>query len=98
MIKNRRVVEYIPDSGTFQVTRFQIFQWYVLKRKFLEVELLLTDTDRQLVKFQSSDLVGDMEEIGTYLDFSKNPPGHPLYSAENKGIPGKFKDQTMEGI
>ena len=77
-------------------SKLHVFKFFyeVLKRKFPDVELLLTDTDSVLVKFQSSNFVSDMKDISSHFDFSKNPPDHPLYSKVNEGVPGKFKDES----
>ena len=89
-----------PIYTGFQIlesSKLHVFKFFytVLKRKFPEIELLLTDTDSVLVKFESKDFVGDMKEIGDHFDFSKNPPEHPLYNLANEGVPGKFKDETL---
>ena len=89
-----------PIYTGFQIleaSKLTVFRFFydVLKRKFPDVELLLTDTDSLLVKFQSCNLVADMKDISTHLDFSKNPPDHPFYNTENEGVPGKFKDETL---
>ena len=57
-------------------SKLHVFKFFyeVLKRKFPDVELLLTDTDGVLVKFQSSNFVSDVKDISSHFDFSKNPP------------------------
>ena len=89
-----------PIYTGFQIlesSKLNVFKFFydVLRKKFPDVQLLLTDTDSVLVKFRSNDFVRDMKEISDHFDFSKNPPHHPLYSKENEGVPGKFKDETL---
>ena len=51
-------------------TVFRLF-YDVLKREFHNVELLLTDADSILVKFQISDLMGGMKNIGALWTLAK---------------------------
>jgi len=63
----------------------------VLRKNLKDVELVLTDTDSLLVKYQSNDYVKDLQRIKEHFDFSNLPSSHPLHSTENRLVPGKFK-------
>ena len=99
-LSRRNVLLNKPIYTGFQIlesSKLHVFKFFyeVLKRKFPDIELLLTDTDSVLVKFTTGNYIDDMRDIGENFDFSKNPPHHPLYSTENEGVPGKFKDETL---
>jgi len=72
--------------------------YQVLKPTFPTMKLLLTDTDSFLIEVKSEDLNRDLKSIATHMDFSKYSADHPLYSTENKGVPGKFKSEVDDRV
>lgn len=57
------------------------------------LNLLFTDTDSLMYEIFTEDVYKDMEHFQEQLDTSDYDPSHPLYSVENKKIPGKMKDE-----
>ena len=74
-------------------SKLRVFKFFydVLKPNLREVELILTDTDSLLIKYQSDDYVSDLQSIKDHFDFSNLPVNHPLYNNDNRLVPGKFK-------
>ncbi len=60
-------------------------------------ELLYMDTDSFILSIESPDIIPYIKKNSKYFDCSDYPTNHPLYSIENKKVPGKFKDE-MPGI
>lgn len=58
------------------------------------IHLMFTDTDSLLYEIHTQDLYADLAGMKEHFDFSNYPHDHPLYSEENKGVIGKFKDET----
>ena len=58
------------------------------------VKVLMTDTDSFIYEIETEDLYTDMAEDADRFDFSDYPNDHPLYSAVNKKVLGKMKDET----
>jgi len=56
-------------------------------------KLLMTDTDSLLYVIETPDLYADMARDRQIYDTSDYPKDHPLYSAENCKVVGKFKDE-----
>ena len=52
-----------------------------------------TDTDSLILDIQSEDVYKDMQENSWVYDTSNYPKDHPLYSATNKKVLGKMKDE-----
>ena len=76
--------------------KFVMFEFFYkgLVPTFPQLQLLLTDTDSFLIHVESDDINRDLRLISHFLDFSKYPTTHPLYSTRNAGVPGKFKSET----
>lgn len=74
----------------------QKFFYNTLKPAFGEdVRLLYTDTDSFVLEINSDeDYVTCMRKIEREMDFSNYPLNHDLYGTTNKGVVGKFKDET----
>ena len=74
-------------------SKLRVFKFFyeILRKSLNNVELVLTDTDSLLVKYQSDDYIKDLYNIREHFDFSNLPPSHPLHSIENHLVPGKFK-------
>ena len=58
-----------------------------------QARLLFTDTDSLCYHITTPDLYQDMGRMGDWFDTSNYPRDHPLYSAENAKVLGKFKDE-----
>jgi hypothetical protein len=70
---------------------------YKVKEKWgSKAELLFTDTDSLCYQIKTKDLYQDMAgaEMSDLFDTSDYPRDHPLYSAKNKKVLEKFKDET----
>jgi len=59
-----------------------------------KVKLLATDTDSLIVHVETPDVYSDMQKNNHLYDFSNYPTTHPLFSEQNKGVLGTFKDET----
>ena len=57
------------------------------------LKLLFTDTDSLSYAVETDNIYEDMAEDAHLYDFSAYPRDHPLYSATNKKVIGKFKDE-----
>jgi hypothetical protein len=56
--------------------------------------LLFTDTDSLAYEVRGGrDAYGELAAISHHLDTSSYPEAHPLFSAANAGVTGKFKDE-----
>lgn len=71
------------------------FHYDVMKPKFGDkLQAIYTDTDSLIYSFEDiEDLDKELYDIREHFDFSNYPQDHPLYSVENKGVSGKFKDE-----
>ena len=66
----------------------------ILKKKYGDrCRLLYTDTDSLLIVIQTEDVYADMAATADLYDTSDYPKDHPLYSATNKKVLGKMKDE-----
>lgn len=75
------------------------FHYNVMKHCFGgNVKLCYMDTDSFIYNVITQNLYEDMKKYQKYLDTSCYPPDHPLYSLENKGVVGKFKDESSSKV
>ena len=75
------------------------FHYNVMKNHYKDnLKLCYMDTDSFIYNVMTQDLYADMKEHQNYLDTSSYHPDHPLYSSQNKGIIGKFKDECSSEI
>jgi len=63
-------------------------------RQTFQIRLLFTDTDSLCYYMTGHDLYGALKQFSDLFDFSDYPENHPLYSATNKKVMGKMKDET----
>ena len=61
---------------------------------FRESQVAVHHTDSLTYQVHSQDLYEDMKQDQDLCDTSNYPKDHPLYSAKNKKVIGKFKDKT----
>jgi hypothetical protein len=54
----------------------------------------MTDTDSLVYSIKTKDLYADFAQTPDEFDFSEYPTDHPNYSAKNKKVIGKMKDET----
>lgn len=79
------------------------FHYGVMKPAFgRSLRLLFTDTDSLAYQVtlpggSHPDAYSMLESVKQHLDTSSFPRWHPLYSAENARVPGKFKDELCDG-
>ena len=70
------------------------FYYNILKKKYGDrCRLFYTDTDSLLIEIQTEDVYADMAATADLYDTSDYPKDHPLYSATNKKVLGKMKDE-----
>ena len=75
------------------------FHYNTIKKQYQNnAQLLFTDTDSLCYEIKTNDLYKDFEKIKDKLDTSDYDKSHPLFSTDNKKIPGKFKDETNGNI
>ena len=60
---------------------------------YIPYELCYMDTDSFILAIGDHSADPYFKEHFDYFDFSDYPKNHPLYSAYNKKVPGKFKDE-----
>lgn len=71
------------------------FHYKVIRDRYGDrAKLLFTDTDSLTYHIQTPDLYADMIMDLCLYDTSNFPGDHPLYSAANKKVVGKFKSET----
>jgi hypothetical protein len=58
----------------------------------------ILDTDSLLYHVETENLYNDFKELSAHMDMSEYPSSHPLYSLENKAVPGLFKDEAKGEI
>ena len=74
--------------------RMYDFYYNILKQKYGDrCRLLYTDTDSLLIVIQTEDVYADMAATADLYDTSDYPKDHPLYSATNKNVLDKMKDE-----
>ena len=54
------------------------------------LEVCFTDTDSLLYKIYKPNIDAELKKIGIFMDFSNYEKDHPLYSNDNKKVPGKY--------
>ena len=57
------------------------------------LKLLFTDTDSLAYLIRCDDVTGRLTTQSEHFDFSNLPREDPLFSMENEGVVGKFKDE-----
>ncbi|KAJ4432649.1 hypothetical protein ANN_21272 [Periplaneta americana] len=66
----------------------------IMKEQFGDrFKLCYMDTDSFIYHAQTDDLYHDLQNVLDHLDTSVYSPNHILYSLQNKGVLGKFKDE-----
>ena len=65
---------------------------------FRDVRLMYIDTDSFVLHIIDSNIYKIMQENADLFDFSNYPKDHILYSAANKKVVGKFKDECEGNI
>ncbi|XP_031570410.1 uncharacterized protein LOC116304770 [Actinia tenebrosa] len=81
-----------------ELSKLLMYEFYYdkLKPKYGDkCRLLYTDTDSLIMEIETPDVYADcLEDIDEY-DTSGYPKDHPLYSAKNKKVIGKMKDEVL---
>lgn len=71
------------------------FHYNVIQKGYgNKAKLCFTDTDSLTYHIQTEDVYADMKDNIDMYDTSDYPKEHPCYSARNKKVIGKFKDET----
>lgn len=70
------------------------FHYNVMKARYGDrATMCFTDTDSLTYYIKTEDVYADMKADCALYDTSDYPKDHPLYSADNKKVIGKFKDE-----
>lgn len=70
------------------------FHYNVMKARYGDrATLCFTDTDSLTYHIKTEDVYADMKADRELYDTSDYPKDHPLFSADNKKVIGKFKDE-----
>ena len=84
-------------STILELARLHMYKFFyeVLPIVFPDVEyhLLYMDTDSFILSIKTPNLIPYIQAHSQYFDCSCYNPSHPLYSAVNAKVPGKFKDE-----
>ena len=78
------------------LSKLLMYQFYyeIINKKWYNLnEVLYFDTDSYFLNIQTEDVYKDLEAIQDELDTSDYPKDHKLFSAKNKKVIGKFKDE-----
>ena len=72
------------------------FHYNVMKPHFASgLKVLYTDTDSLMYEITTkADITQELKKLSDFFDFSNYSPQHPLYSSQNKKVPGLFKDEA----
>ena len=71
----------------------------VMKKRYGDrVNLIFTDTDSLTYEVQTANVYAGMREMHEHFDLSEYSPDSPYYSAENKMVVGKMKDELKGKI
>ena len=70
------------------------FHYNYIKKKYLEAQLLFTDTDSLCYHIRTEDIYSDFFGDRELFDNSDYPSDSKFYFSENKKVIGKFKDET----
>ena len=77
-----------------KVVMYSYYNDHLKKTYKDKIKLLATDTDSLIVHVETPDVHSDMQKNNHLYDFSNYPTTHPLFSEQNKGVLGTFKDET----
>jgi hypothetical protein len=77
-----------------KVVMYSYYNDHLKKTYNDKIKLLATDTDSLIVHVETPDVHSDMQKNNHLYDFSNYPTTHPLFSEQNKGVLGTFKDET----
>jgi hypothetical protein len=71
------------------------FHYDIMVPKFKQdLQLMYMDTDSFVYQIHTEDLFADFFQMAQHMDTSDYPKEHPNYSATNKKVLGKFKDEV----
>ena len=95
MHKTRLVLNKPVYTGMTILENSKILMYdFFYKAKYgSKCELTYTDTDSLLLNIQTDNIYKDMEHDFDLYDTINYPKDHPLFSATNKKVSGKMKDE-----
>ena len=98
MAKNKMVLKHpiYVGQAILDISKLLIYKFFyrVLKPLFSEISVVYTDTDSLLLNISDVNVDEKLAKIrDSWLDCSNMPTSHPLYSLDNKGKLGYFKDE-----
>ena len=84
-------------ATVLEISKLLMYDFYynVLQPHFGEkhIEIMYFDTDSYILKLKTNNVNKDLKTLKHHFDFSNYPKDHPLFSNENKKVPGKFKNE-----
>ena len=98
LIKTKTVLDQPLFVGfaILELARLHMQQFhygYIIPKYGNRAELLYTDTDSFIYRFQTEDVYADFQENAELFDFADYPSDHPNFSTVNKKVVGKMKDE-----
>jgi hypothetical protein len=88
---------YYIGFSILEISKFIMYDFFynILRPYFGDngVSLLYSDTDSLAINIRTSDLLHDLKNLETNMDFSNLNLKHPLFSDENKARLFKFKEE-----
>ena len=93
LVLNKPVYTGMTILENSKILMYDIFYNHLKAKYGPKCELIYTDTDSLLLSIQTGDVYRDMDHDFDLYDTSNYPKDHPLFSATNKRVLGKIKDE-----
>ena len=86
----------VPYVAILEISKTIMYHFHYdyIRHKYPDAQLLFTDTDSLCYEIITDDVYAGMLYDCEQFDTSDYPLDHPNYSATNKKVLGKFKDET----
>ena len=88
---------YFIGFSILEISKFIMYDFfYNILRPYFGVDgisLLYSDTDSLALNIRTTNIIQDLQNLKTNMDFSNLNPSHPLFSKENKAQLFKFKEE-----
>lgn len=88
---------YYIGFSILEISKFIMYDFYynILVPYFGDngVSLLYSDTDSLAINVKTCDILSDLNNLSSNMDFSNLDNSHPLFSLENKALLFKFKEE-----
>ena len=93
VVLNKPVYTGMTILENSKILMYDFFYNHLKAKYGSNCELIYTDIDSLLLSIQKEDVDRDMEQDFDLYDTSNYPKYHPLFSATNKKVLGKMKDE-----